>query len=62
MIIKGYTVDGKYLVVYDPVPSDWVSNSKRHADGVSMMGRNRYYPVDEIFGALRRHDVIEIRR
>lgn len=62
VIIKGYTVDGKYLVVYDPVPSDWVSNSKRHADGVSMMGRNRYYPVDEIFGALRRHDVIEIRR
>lgn len=62
VIVKGYTTDGKYFVVYDPIPSDWVSNSKRYSDGVSMMGRNRYYPVDEVYGSIRRSGVIEIRR
>ncbi len=62
VIVKGYSTDGKYLIVYDPIPSDWGSNTMRYADGISMMGRNRYYPVGDIFGALRRNDVIEIRR
>lgn len=60
IIIKGYTQDKKYFVVYDPIPSDWGSNSLRYGDGVSMIGRNRYYPVSEVYNALRRFDVIEI--
>lgn len=62
VVVKGYTTDGKYFIVYDPIPSDWVSNSKRYSDGISMMGRNRYYPVDEVYGSIRRTGVVEIRR
>jgi PKD repeat protein len=62
VIVKGYSTDRRYFIVYDPIPSDWGSNSLRYADGNSMIGRNRYYPVSEIFGSLRRSDVIEIRR
>ncbi len=62
IIIKGYSEDKRYFIVYDPVPSDWGSNSKRYGDGISMLGRNRYYPVNEIFNSLRRRDVIEITR
>jgi LysM repeat protein len=62
IIIKGYSVDKRYFVVYDPSPSDWASNSARYEDGISMLGRNRYYSVTELFGSLRRHDVVEIRR
>ncbi|TFG62357.1 MAG: PKD domain-containing protein [Spirochaetales bacterium] len=62
IIIKGYTTDKNYFIVYDPIPSDWGSNSKRYGDGISMIGRNRYYPVREVYSALRRFDVIEISR
>lgn len=62
VIVKGYTVDKKYLVVYDPIPSDWSSNNYRYNDGISMMGRNRYYPVQEVLGSLRRADVLEVTR
>lgn len=48
-IIKGYTLDGKYFIVYDPIPSDWSENKARYADGVSMIGKNRYYLVSELF-------------
>lgn len=62
IIVKGYSADKRHFVVYDPSPSDWAGNGARYADGVSMLGRNRYYPVGEVYGALRRHDVVEIRR
>jgi PKD repeat protein len=62
VVIKGYSRDGQYLVTYDPIPSDWGSNSFRYGDGISMIGRNRYYGTKELFGALRRWDVIEIMR
>ena len=62
VIVKGYSTDGRYLVVYDPIPSDWGSNTMRYADGISMIGRNRYYSTKEVFGSLRRYEVIEIRK
>ncbi len=61
-IIKGYSLDKKYFVVYDPIPSDWVSNGFRYSDGISMIGRNRYYGARETFASLSRFDVIEISR
>ena len=62
LAIKGYTVDRRYFVVYDPIPSDWSGNRVRYADGTSMLGRNRYYPVDEFFAAFRTRQVLEVRR
>ncbi|MBN2533007.1 MAG: LysM peptidoglycan-binding domain-containing protein [Spirochaetales bacterium] len=60
-IIKGYTPDGKYFIVYDPIPSDWTGNSARYSDGVSMIGKNRYYSVSELFRTIGKK-VIEITR
>lgn len=62
IIIKGYSLDKKYFIVHDPIPSDWVSNAFRQNDGISMIGKNRYYPAAELYNALRRRDVIEIDR
>ncbi|HEQ72186.1 MAG TPA: PKD domain-containing protein [Spirochaetia bacterium] len=62
VIIKGYSVDKQYLVIYDPIPSDWVSNGKRYGDGVSMIGRNRYYLVSEMFRALSLKKILLISR
>jgi len=60
VIIKGYTLDKRYFIVYDPIPSDWSSNRTRYADGVSMLGKNRYYPVKQVMRALRRGQMFEI--
>jgi hypothetical protein len=62
IVIKGYSLDGKYFVIHDPIPSDWSVNSFRYGDELSMIGRNRYYPVDELLGSLRRRDMIVIPR
>jgi LysM repeat protein len=62
LVIKGYSKDKQYVVTYDPIPSDWSSNSFRYADGISMIGRNRYYGAKEIFSSLRRRDAIEVMR
>ncbi len=62
VIIKGYSTDKRYFVVYDPIPSDWSANSFRYQDGISMIGRNRYYGAEEMFESLRRSDVIEVLR
>ncbi len=62
IVIKGYSKDKQYFVVYDPIPSDWGSNSFRYADGISMIGRNRYYGSRELFSSLSRYEVIEISR
>jgi PKD repeat protein/LysM repeat protein len=62
VIVKGYSKDKRYFIVYDPIPSDWGSNSLRYADGISMIGRNRYYSAAEIFGSRGRGDVIEVTR
>ena len=60
MIIKGFSEDGKYFAVYDPIPGDWYLNSIRYSDGVSMIGKNRYYPADEVFGALKTRAIVVI--
>lgn len=61
-IIKGYTKDKKYFIVYDPIPSDWINNGLRYGDGISMIGRNRYYPVEEVYDAMYTGLVLEIKR
>lgn len=62
IVVKGYSLDGKYFVVHDPVPADWGSNSFRQPDGISMMGRNRYYASTDILRGLRSNQVIRIYR
>jgi hypothetical protein len=60
VIVKGYSLDRRYFVVYDPYPVDWDSNSLRYADGATMIGKNRYYPSDELFSAFKTRTVIEV--
>ncbi|MCX7032081.1 MAG: LysM peptidoglycan-binding domain-containing protein [Spirochaetes bacterium] len=62
VLVKGYSLDRKWLVVYDPIPSDWSANSVRYADGISMIGRNRYYAAAELFSTIRRPNVLVIDR
>ena len=60
ILVKGYTLDRRYFVVYDPYPVDWGSNSLRYGDNVSMIGKNRYYPADQLFSALKTPLVLEV--
>jgi PKD repeat protein len=60
VVVKGYSMNGEYLVIHDPIPSDWSSNSFRYADEISMMGRNRYFNTNEVLRSLRRHDMIVV--
>jgi hypothetical protein len=62
VIVKGYSLDGKYFVVYDPIPSDWTSNRQRYRDGSSMLGRNRYYPASQLIRSLKESRVLEVMR
>jgi LysM repeat protein len=61
IIIKGYTLDGKYIVAYDPMPSDWVSNETRYSDKTTMLGKNRYYPISQLLTTME-SDAIEVTR
>ncbi|MBN2354121.1 MAG: PKD domain-containing protein [Spirochaetales bacterium] len=61
-IIKGYTKDRKYFIIYDPIPSDWINNGLRYGDAISMIGRNRYYPSAELFQAMYSGMVLVIHR
>ena len=61
-IIKGYTKDRKYFIIYDPIPSDWINNGLRYGDAISMIGRNRYYPSSELFQAMYSGMVLVIHR
>jgi PKD repeat protein len=61
-IIKGYTKDRKYFIMYDPIPSDWINNGLRYGDAISMIGRNRYYPADELFQAMYSGLILVISR
>ncbi|MDR2719151.1 MAG: C39 family peptidase, partial [Treponema sp.] len=60
VVVKGYSMNGEYLVIHDPIPSDWNSNSFRYADEISMMGRNRYFNTNEILRSLRRGEMIVV--
>ncbi len=62
IIIKGYSLDKEYFVTYDPIPGDWWQNSVRYSDGVSMIGKNRYYSAEEIFDALKTPTILIISR
>ncbi|GHV70881.1 hypothetical protein AGMMS49928_20380 [Spirochaetia bacterium] len=62
IVVKGYSLNGEYLVIHDPIPSDWGVNSFRYGDEVSMIGRNRYYSTAELLKSLRRADMIVISR
>jgi PKD repeat protein len=58
VVVKGYSLNGDYFVIHDPIPSDWSGNSFRYADEISMIGRNRYFPVTEVLKSLRRSEMI----
>jgi PKD repeat protein len=60
VVVKGYSMNGEYLVIHDPIPSDWSSNSFRYADEISMMGRNRYFSTNEVLRSLRRGEMIVV--
>ncbi|MCL1817748.1 MAG: DUF1957 domain-containing protein [Spirochaetaceae bacterium] len=62
IIIKGYSLNEDFFVAYDPIPNDWTVNSFRYGDGISMVGRNRYYSTAEILRSLRRHEMMVIPR
>lgn len=59
LIVKGYTKDKKHFIVYDPLPADWWMNSFRYADGISMIGKNRFYSIKNTWPAIKAA-VIEI--
>ena len=60
VIIKGYSLNGEYFVIHDPIPSDWGANSFRYADEISMIGRNRYFSASEVLRSLRRNEMIVV--
>lgn len=62
LALKGYSLDHKWFIVYDPIPSDWAENRLRYPDGITMIGRNRYYDVNQLFNALRSNQALEIIR
>jgi PKD repeat protein len=62
IVIKGYSLNGEYFIIHDPIPSDWGSNSFRYQDEISMVGRNRYYSTAELLRALRRPNMIAVPR
>ncbi|MDR2177814.1 MAG: LysM peptidoglycan-binding domain-containing protein [Treponema sp.] len=62
VVIKGYSLNGDYFVIHDPIPSDWGANRFRYEDEISMAGRNRYYSSAELLAALRRPSMIVIPR
>ncbi|MDR0324383.1 MAG: LysM peptidoglycan-binding domain-containing protein [Treponema sp.] len=60
MVVKGYSMNGEYFIVHDPIPSDWSANSFRYSDEISMMGRNRYFSANEVLRSLRRNEMIVV--
>jgi murein DD-endopeptidase MepM/ murein hydrolase activator NlpD len=60
VVVKGYSMNDEYMVIHDPIPSDWSSNSFRYGDEISMIGRNRYFNANEVLKSLRRHEMIVV--
>ncbi|MDR1837832.1 MAG: LysM peptidoglycan-binding domain-containing protein [Treponema sp.] len=60
VVVKGYSMNGEYFVIHDPIPSDWGANSFRYPDEISMMGRNRYFSAAEVLRSLRRNEMIVV--
>ena len=61
VVVKGYSLDGDYFVIHDPIPSDWSANSFRYEDEISMIGRNRYFLASEVLNSLRRSEMIVVK-
>ena len=62
VVVKGYSLNGEYFVIHDPIPSDWGANSFRYGDEISMIGRNRYFSSAEVLRSLRRADMIVVNQ
>jgi murein DD-endopeptidase MepM/ murein hydrolase activator NlpD len=60
VVVKGYSLNGEYFVIHDPIPSDWSANSFRYEDEISMMGKNRYFSASEVLRSLRRGEMIVV--
>lgn len=60
IIIKGRTLNKEYFIVYDPIPGEWYRNSIRYSDGVSMIGKNRYYSAKQVYEALKTRALLVI--
>jgi hypothetical protein len=60
ILVKGYSLDRGYFVVYDPYPVDWETNSMRYPDDISPIGKNRYYPARQLFEALKTKMILEV--
>jgi LysM repeat protein len=60
IVIKGYSLNGDYFIIHDPIPNDWGTNNFRYQDEISMVGRNRYYSSAELLKALRRPNMIVV--
>ena len=60
VVVKGYSMNDEYMVIHDPIPSDWSSNSFRYGDEISMIGRNRYFNANEVLRSLRRNEMIVV--
>ena len=61
IVLKGYTLDGRYFLAHDPIPGDWYTNDVLYPDG-SMLGRDRFYPSEEVWKSLKSLRIIAIRR
>jgi len=62
ILIKGYTLDRKYFIVYDPIPGEWEKNEIRYLDGVSMIGRNRFFSITEVMPSIKGRNMVVIFR
>ncbi len=62
LLIKGYSLDRKYFIVYDAIPGEWDTNESRYLDGVSMIGRNRFFRVDEVLAGIGTRKMLVVYR
>lgn len=59
IILHDVSPDGEFFIVHDPAPGDWATNTVRYPGG-GMLGRNRYFPVSEVWASLMQKRVLEV--
>jgi hypothetical protein len=59
VVLKGMSPNERYFIIHDPIPGDWRTNTVRYDDG-GMLGRNRYFPVTEVWSSLMERKVVEV--
>jgi LysM repeat protein len=62
LLIRGYSLDRRYFIVYDAIPGEWKNNEPRYLDGVSMIGRNRFFLTDEVMNGIGTHTMLAVYR